>query len=52
MLQQHAATCRATYHPTGAPHGRDLPARRFFAATCRQVCTDLNRIPEDIDGPG
>lgn len=21
MLQQHAATCRATYHPTGAPHG-------------------------------
>lgn len=51
MLQQHAATCRATYHPTGAPHGRDLPARRV-AATFRQVCTDLNRIPEDIDGPG
>lgn len=42
MLQQHAATCRATYHPTGAPHGRDLSARRV-AATCRQVCTDLNR---------
>lgn len=47
MLQQHAATCRATYHPTGAPHGRDLPARRV-AATCRQVCTDLNRIPEEL----
>lgn len=51
MLQQHAATCRATYQPTGAPHGVILSARRV-AATCRQVCTDLNRIPEDIDAPG